>query len=520
MLETDYDRVPYQSNPYDFTHPDHLAVMARLMGLESPPPEGARVLELGCGAGGNLLPMAASMPRARFVGVDLAPSAIAHASRGAQLLGLDNVEFRAMSIADIDASFGAFDYILCHGVYSWVPGDVREAILRVCREHLTERGVAYISYNCLPGWSFRGAMREVMRFHTQSLESPGEKVAQGRAILGFLVENTPPASEWGHLLRGEKERLDQQTDWYVFHDSMAPVNQGFWFHEFARDADAAGLEYLADAMFSTMMVDNFPEPVREALAGLNGDLIRTEQYLDFVRCRYFRQSLVVRKGAPVDRHIDGSRLHAFRFTTRAIPEGDIDLTEGVPMAFKAADGLEITSQTTLIKAALVELFLARPAALSFEDLFARAARHLPVALTPEEARDARHTLAGNLLSCLSTSMVVPSLWERPYLSTVSLRPRVFSYARLQAANGALMLTNLRHEGAKVDPLERELVVACDGTRDRDGLIDALIDALTEGRLVVEGEDGPIADPRTLRREIGRAVDSSMLALMRMALLDG
>lgn len=518
MSETEYDRVPYKSNPYNATHPDQMAVLARVMGMASPNVDTCRYLELGCGAGGNLLPMAAMMPNAKFVGVDLAPTSIQHAKDVARDLGLTNVEFHAMSITDVDERFGKFDYIASHGVYSWVPAVVRDAILRVCRENLVDNGVAYVSYNCFPGWGLRGIVREMMVYHVADWKEPQEKTSQARAILEFLA-NSAEGGEWGRLLKQEHERMGELSDWYIYHDNLSPINQAFWFHEFAAQIEKAGMEYLADSMFSTMMLDNFPQTVKDVLDGLQGELVRTEQYLDFVRCRYFRQSLIVHDGAPVNRRIEASRVTDLRFTTRAMPTGPVDFTKGVLATFKSPDGLEVTSDNPLVKAALVEIFECRPDAIHFEDLLVRArARCGDTATDAESLAKARLTLSSNLLSCFATSVVVPHVWRAPTALAVAKKPEVFPYARYQAANGMQVLTNLRHEGAKIDTFERVLAIACDGTRDRDAIVAFLMSAVDKEELQVRSEDGPFKTPADLERELGPAVDAAMVIMMRLGLL--
>src|SRR4051812_36191006 len=116
---SDYDRTPYRSFPYPLTRPAHLSAVAQLFRLAVPAVATARVLELGCAAGGNLIPMAAAFPDASFIGIDLSPLQIEQAKQRAEAAGLSNIEFRRASITEIDASYGAFDYVVCHGVYSW-----------------------------------------------------------------------------------------------------------------------------------------------------------------------------------------------------------------------------------------------------------------------------------------------------------------------------------------------------------------------------------------------------------------
>ena len=136
------------------------------------------MLELGCASGDNLIPMALGLPNARFVGIDLSARQIEQGQRQVSALGLANIELRQYNIADVDASWGKFDYIICHGIYSWVPAPVRERLLAICRDNLAPNGVAYVSYNTLPGWHMRGMIRDMMIYHSAAF--PGA-AAEGEA---------------------------------------------------------------------------------------------------------------------------------------------------------------------------------------------------------------------------------------------------------------------------------------------------------------------------------------------------
>ena len=80
-----------------------------------------RVLELGCASGGNLIPMAMDFPDSEFLGIDLSARQIEAGKVHLANLKPRNIELRAASIMDVDAGYGQFDYIICHGVFSWVP---------------------------------------------------------------------------------------------------------------------------------------------------------------------------------------------------------------------------------------------------------------------------------------------------------------------------------------------------------------------------------------------------------------
>ena len=151
LLETSYDRLPYEARSYPRTHPDRLATMATLVGMRPPPVPGCRVLELGCAAGGNLLPMASALPESTFVGIDLSARQVGEGQRLIEAFELRNVRLEVGTILEVDESWGVFDHIICQGVHSWVPTRVRDKILAVCAHHLTANAVAYISYNTHPG---------------------------------------------------------------------------------------------------------------------------------------------------------------------------------------------------------------------------------------------------------------------------------------------------------------------------------------------------------------------------------
>lgn len=160
-----YDRVLYAGHALAQAHPDRLATIAKLFGVKPPEVSTCRVLELGCGDGLNLISVGLGLPEAECVGIDLAPIGIRRGQEILQRVGLKNVTLLQRSILDIDPDFGQFDFIIAHGVYSWVPSEVRDKLLRICKENLAESGVAYVSYNAYPGSHQREMVREMMRYH-------------------------------------------------------------------------------------------------------------------------------------------------------------------------------------------------------------------------------------------------------------------------------------------------------------------------------------------------------------------
>jgi SAM-dependent methyltransferase len=154
-----YDEVLYDSVPVVGSHPAQLAAWATLHGLSAPPVATARILELGCGTGSNIVPIAADLPDAEVVAIDLSARQIERASARAAALGLTNLTCHALDLREVDGRFGSFDYVIAHGLYSWVPAEVRDAALALLGARLSPDGLAYVSFLTLPGWSFAGAFR-------------------------------------------------------------------------------------------------------------------------------------------------------------------------------------------------------------------------------------------------------------------------------------------------------------------------------------------------------------------------
>jgi tRNA1(Val) A37 N6-methylase TrmN6 len=271
---------------------------------------GCRVLELGCADGSNLVPMACALPGSRFLGIDLSRRQVTAGQEVVAALGLANIELRHLDIRDVDESFGTFDYVIVHGIYSWVPKEVQEQILSICSERLSENGVAYMSYNTNPGWRMRGLLRDMMLYHSRKFDDPRQQVEQARALIQWLggavrAEGSP----YGLLLRSELEQMQKWHNSYFRHDSLGEINEPVYFHQFIEQAEPHGLQYLAEAEFPSMLASNFAGPVDQTLNRLGRDIIELEQYMDFVRNRLFRQTLLCRRGLRLNRSLGPWSLH-------------------------------------------------------------------------------------------------------------------------------------------------------------------------------------------------------------------
>jgi SAM-dependent methyltransferase len=351
---TSYDEVPYKSYPFPQSHPDRLATVATLLGLSPPPVARCRVLELGCAAGGNLIPMAWALPAGAFVGIDLSARQVTQGRETVRALGLRNVELRHGDIRDVGQDLGLFDYVICHGVYSRVPAPVQDKILAVCAKNLEPDGVAYVSYNTYPGWHFRGLVRDLMCYHAGRFAGPEARVGQARALLDFLAAAVADDDgPYTRLLRAEVDLLRRQPDSYVLHDHLEECNAPIYFHQFVERAASHGLRYLGEADLAVMVPANFRPEVERVLQRLSADTLQMEQYMDFVRNRMFRQTLLCHQHLRPEYLVPPARVAALHVASPARPlTPEPDLRPGVPEGYRGPDGATVSVADPLAKAAL------------------------------------------------------------------------------------------------------------------------------------------------------------------------
>ena len=448
---TEYDAVRYPTNPKPQTHPDRLATMATLFGMSPAPVTRCRVLELACGTGGNLIPMAFALPDSRFTGIDLAAEPVAEGCRMVERLGLTNIRLLAMDLMEFGAEHGECDYIIAHGLYSWVAPQVRERILDLCHERLAPHGVAFISYNAYPGFHLRRVTRDMMRYHVESISSPAERIAQARSLAKFVAGAQAGNDLDGVFLKHEFEEILGRASGALYHDDLSDHNTAFYFRQFAGDVRRRGLEYLGEVDYFAMQDHLYGEEVKQALQPLSGDIVRKEQYLDFIRCRRFRQTLVCRAGVELNREVRPAQMRCFHFSCPARSD-----SEG---RFEGAKGAAVKPVHPLAAAAIQYLADRWPGRIGFAELLAQGGGSEADAPVLEEI----------LLGCFAAGLIEAHVWVPPFVTQPGPRPRASPLARIQLAEGTTA-ANLCHAVTLVDDESgRKLVQLLDGSRDRAAL---------------------------------------------------
>ncbi|MCA9518368.1 MAG: class I SAM-dependent methyltransferase [Myxococcales bacterium] len=442
-----YDTLPYPRLVHSWTHPRVTGAMALFFGVDAAPVERCRVLDLGCAAGTSLVSLAAELPGSRFVGVDVSPGQIAAGEDLRQALGLDNVELRVGDVNALDLPEKGFDYIIAHGVYSWVPPRARRAILAACARLLDDGGVAYVSYDTNPGWQLAGVVRELFVRETPTTLPPLERVRLARDLLAQHIDIAGEGSLRRAVLLAEQEFLRGASDAYIFHEYFAPDLAAVWVRDFLDDAADAGLAYIADARPERVLPLSLPPRVAAAVADAP-DAVTREQVIDHHANTRFRRSLLTRAGTPLALAVDPARLgrlHVSMERTRRVARQPW----GAAVTNRAEHALRVENR------AVADLL---------EALSREAPRSVPIAELVDLAdeRGAREIL-GQLVGLFFTEVVDLTLAPIDAATRLPERPRASALAREQARRGDAV-TSAVYVSQVLDPLAQALVPLLDGTR--------------------------------------------------------
>lgn len=529
VSETLYDLVRYESHPVPQSHPDRLAVAAVLRGLSPAPLERCRVLELGCGDGSNLWPLAFRHPNSSFTGIDLAAVPLAAGRAIAETLGLANLELLQRDVRDLSDVDGTFDYIIAHGLFSWIPEDARAAVLELCASRLAPQGIAFISYNTYPGWRVKEVRRDLMRFYTRNFTSPAERADQARAIVKFAAENALEVDPAYHaILQDGLQAVSRQRDGSLLHDDLADTNEPLYFTDFVNAARAHGLDYLTDVDYFESQ-DAFLTPeARRTLAGLaQGDGILREQYLDFLKGRRFRQSLLCRGDAPARREPEAADMERLRFraSARLLDTNGRDVVDtdaaatlllrNDVMYLSRHTGAVVGSDFTVPRAALLFLHEMYPRSVCFDDLLREALRLAEDPAAPgrrlASIEENRAALADTLHSAYAAAAVQAHLFTLDPPEP-GVRPRSSLLARVEVEHRG-MVTGPYHEPINLQlnsgPLLLQLL---DGDRSFDEVVDAAFAMIRGGKFDLRTPRGLSDDElrEMIRRDLQHCLDFGLV----------
>lgn len=516
-----YDETPYHSYPYAQSRPENLKTLGTLFGMKPPAVETARVLELGCAEGGNIIPHALRYPRAEFVGVDLSKVQVDAGLKNIEKIGIKNVSLKHMSITDIDDSFGEFDYIICHGVISWVPDFVRDKILEVSSKNLSANGIAYISYNTLPGWNMVRSIRDMMLYHAQGFPQTSEKVTQARLLLKF-VSDTLNGSDtpYAKFLKSETELLAKQSDHYLRHDHLEDDNKQFYFQEFMKEASSKGLQYLADCSLSSMYIGNMPKNAVKKLSEVN-DIVRTEQYMDFITNRRFRSTLLCKNNIQLNRNLDASVVKKFTlsmsvYVDKPLKEVDINQQDKMNFYFDQNKNSNIETILPTMKALLYTFAENINNPLPYEDVIKLANKKLN---TNAKAEIENQLLTNSMTFVLRGLMTLGLEAGNMHLLNLN-KPKLSKIALHQVTNTKNnWVTSNHHNTIALSEFDRVAGKYMDGKNSKNKIIEFLTKDVNNKVINVNIDQKPVTDPDKINESLVAALDNTIERFSRLDIME-
>ncbi len=518
QLSATYNETPYYSYPFQQTVPEYLSAIATLFNVQSVPIENARILEIGCATGGNIIPMALRLPYAQFTGVDLSEVQIAKGQNSINQLGLNNISLHAMDLSHITPEFGTFDYIIAHGVYSWIPDEVKAALLHLCNMNLSKNGLVYISYNTYPGWKYREVIRDAMLFQGSRGKTPQEKLRYARGMINFLHDKSDPDGITKKNIDETLPLIKNAQDSHVIHEFLENHNDPCYFHEFVTRAQHNGLYYLAESHLPGMFFTNFaPEIIEPLLRECNGSQIAVEQYLDFLTGRSFRQTILLKtdRASEINYQLINTQLqklhYAGIFTSRT------STSNHEPLKFTTLNNTEIqiTHPIAMISAQILNEQY--PSTLQIAELAQLVHQQTQRTEQPE-----------NLETCLDTvtlfieSMIIKGA-VRVRSHTIKLATTVSNYpTRDKTACDILLhddiVTNAWHEAIKLNIVEKIIWPLLDGQHNQSQLHAHLMQSVALGQLTLSKEGKPITNLQEISIQAQEHLNASLRGLKHYGLL--
>jgi methyltransferase-like protein/cyclopropane fatty-acyl-phospholipid synthase-like methyltransferase len=517
-----YDEVPYESYPYQQSHPNALATIAALFNMEATPPETSRILELGCAAGGNIIPLAIAYPKAEIVGVDLSRVQIELANQQIKDLKLNNIKFHHSSITDIDDSYGKFDYIIAHGIISWVPEFVRQKMFDICGQLLTEKGIAYISYNAFPGWNTIKSIRDMMLFHSANFANISDKLQQAKLFLEFVKEALNNSeTPYSQIIKQEAQLIAGQRDSYIRHDHMEEENHPYYLHKFVEEAEKRGLQYLGDTSVPSMYLGNMSASVIEKLSQVK-DVVRTEQYMDFITNRRFRSTLLCRKSVALNRSLNAEDIKKFYLTSNLTPEVSFDavlnledFTQTLKFYFNNSKENALSTSSSIMKAILYTFAENTLTPLKLDQITKIANEKLPNA----KRVDIKQELINNAMKLVFSGHITISTEVFDCADKIDNKPVLYKLARYQAEHtSAMWVTNTKSQAVFVNIFDKYAFRYMDGKHTKEEIMDLVIDNhILKGEITVTKDSKKLEDRNDIKAEVIGIIDQTLNNALKGAL---
>jgi methyltransferase-like protein/SAM-dependent methyltransferase len=476
----------FESLPSPERHISRLATIGTLFGLEVTNPESAKVLEIACGTGRNLIPQATQYPNAYFYGFDFDPKSIEKAVYFKELLKLTNINFEEKSIQAYNNFKDKFDYIICHGFFSWVPENLRATILKVCKNCLSDNGIVYISHNALPGWFERSKIQQLL-IRDSSKKSQEEQVADAKRMLNNRLINQQYESEKQKI---EIENCLKQSDAFIFHELLNPDTRAYHLSQISELTAKENLYYLGDSLPKRMRYPRFEEIIQFELEGDKKRLrlytrIQKEQYIDQLYSLSFRGSIFCHKNLSND-CIDFSKLQNLYLSSPLLPkENQIDIFSDLPVTFFGPQESSAEINKAFMKAFFLNFRQTWPNPVPFSELYSLAEKLSGQSMDINE-------LCQELSVFFCFGLLEVSLKDLPNFAKDLKDNCLSKFTKLEAQESS-WLTSRKHEFLPIDDFDRSLINLLDQETSIEELEEKILNLIKENKLSVQKNKDTVSD---------------------------
>lgn len=445
-----YNEIPYTRNIYPHTQPNTLATLAFLLDHQPPDISRCHVLELGCAQGFNLIAMAQAIPQGLFIGIDHSATQIELGQSVIAQLNLTNIQLKCLDLQQMTAEFGTFDYIIAHGVYSWIAPELQQQLLRICHDNLHKNGIAYVSYNTFPGWQMDAMLRELLLFHLQNLNSPTERLYQAKQFIKSLSHAVAHRYDsYALSLKNKLHYLLQIPDNYFAHEHLEEFNQAVFFHQFIQQVNRHNLHYLTDLQ----TYGDMPAEV------MTEDALAQQQYQDFLVNRRYRETLVCRQLTNPSARFNSIKIKKLYLAAALTTTATLAQIQGdEEVQFTDSAGKTIASVTLpVLKVLCHYLGAVYPKIMLFQEIITELSQKYIVKLQASDEDE----ILNFLLQLFVTNDLELYIYPPQFCLTVSKYPMASPLARLQSQHGE-PVTNLRGDTFWLDEATQQLLPLLDG----------------------------------------------------------